>query len=777
MKLLTPPNLFLESQELNRLTKFIFKDGFESYLRNSSINFGIISNLANDTPYFRCGIDSALNLTLKLENGLAFDNEGKLLVGNNVSGVTIPNFNIWYWVKIKYKESVLEEGTLNVSASGTVVGTGTKFTEILRGVTSGHPSVVRLYNSTGTALASLNGTRDYQIYSVESDTVLEINAIDLQNESNLRYSVVGTFTEGSNQEPTEQQIFKYDSVDVSLVAETTLNTKPSFQIGENEGNTFWIARVRKVAPNAITVQDKRDAFWQSIADFNSKFQDSQENLVIGVESAKFHGEFTPQSSNNVTVAWGLRTNDWSFNANTLEITLLTAKGGNVKNINQIQAQNRNFAGWRLYVEGSNTFFKVVSSSYPTTSSLLLRLDTGNPDNFTIGNKVYLVPNTDFVEIIANTVNGNSLEKTNFLFPIGNALGIIDLQVNGNPYEYKLSYRYKNNETYGIEKVLPDATGVGYATQYYNELQFDEFGVLITTPVYTTYTLGIIPLKLSEKSYSILIDKLQTGEKRGVEYTAIDNGIPFRNIVLGVNKQYQVFVGAPVSLSAVNYINIKTTDSNNATVKEGAVFYFHFTQIIETNNFDIKIKQDASIINPNGTGVLIKTLNKLDIKSSSAENGLILKFVFDGTNWIYKRYTDFTAEPDLVTVSNSDFLNNWQQSAFSNFNKLKYKVGFDGYIEIFGTVILPQGSGTLTGGYNVICEIDDIPIISDAKVLPLNAMFIAGSTPFSEIPYIVCYWQSSKLRIALFQANNFMSVINSNAQIDVAINGRYPYKNT
>lgn len=764
------PEQFLEYQELTRLKRFIFQDGISSNLQKQTIGYGIVKNEASGVSYFKCGVDSSILKTILLQDGFAFDSSGNLIVGKDIYGIMIPTTGDWYWVKIKHRQSVLEEGVVSVSATGMVNGSGTKFTDVLRGVPN-HPTKIRFYVSDGSSLAPLNGSVDHTVQEVVSDTVIRLNSLVNQSEIDLRYSVVGTFTPSSIQTPDQNEIYLYDSADVVLTLETVLNTPPPFGIGENENNTFWIARVSKDLSNVFT-QDKRSRFWQTNDGFIFNKIDTISNKVIGIESVKFQGMYSTRTRNNVKIGWGLRTSDWSFNANTLELTLLSSIGGNVKNINQIQGQTRDFTGWRLYVQHTDVYCKVVSNVYPTSTSLRLLLDVADPDIFYVNNIVYLVPDVDEIQIQAVSTSGQSIEKEVFDFNIADAVGIVDLLVNNITYEYEFSYRYKNNFRYTPFYVLPDISLAGYNTQYYNEAQFDNNGDLVVSPVYTTYIEGEVTLNIATNAYSIIIGGLQTGELKGVNYTVISNSTPFRDIVVGYDKQYQVFENTAVTLSAVNYINIKTTDVDNNTVKTGATFWFHFRQSVVLGSFNVRVKQDASISNPNGTGVLLREFSKLDVESSSSESGLLLKFVFDGTNWALFRFADSTASPQVVTLTNSDLQNNWIQTPLSGIKTLKYKVDNFGYVELFGSVHLPANSWT----GEVICDIVGIPFEANAGRLPINSNFLMGYGISEGESYLEVSNVSGNLRLQIIDFAGYLASINVVNGIDLVINGRYPYKN-
>lgn len=756
--------LFLGKEELNRLTRFLSTDGYRSYFSRMTAQYGLLPVQDN----FSVGIDDFASRTLRVSAGYAFDSSANLITGELTNGIQIPATDVWYWLKVKYAENKLEVGTVNVSASGAVVGVGTKFTEVLRGQAFNTASLIRFFSPNGN-FAPLNGTIEYEVSSVDSDTEITLASFaPTFDEANLKYAVVGTFTPSHEIQPEQEYIYRYDSVSFTLVAETTLNEQPAFGVGENENNTFWLARVKKTASDFF-VHDKRSRFWKSLDSVKITDMDNILNYVVGVEAVKFEGANAPRANNNVYVAWGLKSNNFTFIPENRQLTLSTASGGCVQNIAQISAFNRDFSGWRVYKDSdgvfSNTYCKIVSSSYPTSNTLRLTLEVADPNFFAgVSDTVYVVPNVEEISIRAKPVLLQDVGETTFTFPIRQQSAVLNLLVNDETYTYALEYRYKNHFEYGSFVKFPSDAEVGYTTGYYDEFQFGVDGLPILTPTLSDYFDGEITLNRSPLAYSIVIGSLSTGEIRGVNRTSVSNAVPFRDIVVGTDKQYQIFENPSVILSAVNYINVKTTDVNNDPVKEGSVFYLIFKQSISKNTFDIRIKQDALISNPNGTGTLIRQFTDLDYASSIAEDGLIIKLVFDGTNWDYQRYTDFTSIPDTITVT--DYDNNWTgTSSFAI--PLSYRIEFDGWVTIFGGVTIIPNQSVIT---EKIANTDDIPFGAlDVGILPLaQRSFVTPNT-------------ATALEFYMFRAGTKIDIYvktfggSIDDEISAYLYGRYPIK--
>jgi len=246
-------NLFLGRQELQQLIKFLDTEGFRFLLKSNSGSFGLITDSSrNLNNNFYPQVGTNFNTLKYIEEGFAIDSDGNTIYQPIKDNIDISSINdsFWYWLKISHQFSPNELGVVSVSAAGILTGVGTKFTEILRGQTTGFPSKISFPSAT------LN-TSSYEVQEVVSDT----NAIlsgSFQAESSQLHKVVGTFTPGSIQQPSDKDILQHDSVVFEFVPETVENTAPA---GLVENKEFWIARIKN-AGGSISIQDKRTSIWR-----------------------------------------------------------------------------------------------------------------------------------------------------------------------------------------------------------------------------------------------------------------------------------------------------------------------------------------------------------------------------------------------------------------------------------------------------------------------------------------------------------------------------------
>ena len=202
-KLKISENLFLEVAELNRLVKFISDDGYKKVLKSIIKNYGIVENENN--TYFK--LSAVSTGVIKVNAGIAFNSNLDAIVMSEDQNLNISDSGLNRWIILSRATSHLEEGTVNITADGSLIGVGTKFTEILRGQPN-FPTKIKL--------ASSNNVEEYEVVSVISDT----NAVLSGNftvENNLKYSVIGTFTPGFQALSENKEIYEYDSYNLSIV--------------------------------------------------------------------------------------------------------------------------------------------------------------------------------------------------------------------------------------------------------------------------------------------------------------------------------------------------------------------------------------------------------------------------------------------------------------------------------------------------------------------------------------------------------------------------------
>lgn len=612
------PNLFLETVELNRLKRFIDKDGFRKNILDNTVNFGLIkSNF--DISFQNGKVQQDTNLvlngntyqTIKINPLRAIDNNGAFITSALQSQIPIPNDGNWYWLKTSYQISNVELGTFALDASGNLTGTGNEdLTTILRGYPN-FPSRVRFTNA-------VNNTFDYDVLQVTSTNAAQLVGTSFQPETGLQMSIVGTFTPGVAVPTANQLIFNYDSCLTQLIVEPnnigSLNVRPS--AGYVATRDFYIARV-KVVNSILIIQDKRVDTWETKASSIVVDLDRNANPLIGIESVQFDNNYSAAENNIVNVSWGMRATSWTINPNTNVVTLFgDATGGKYKNSSYFN--NGDFDGWRIYTENGK-HARVVSSS-KSGLNINLVLDVLDPDSFInsdgsvitsfTGNgnpqTIFVCPNAESINIVFTPTLQSGNETVKYIFPINTQVAACRVIANGNPTStYGITYKYKNLKNYGPNFVFPADTTTGY----YNESSFDANGVLLPVVNRTLYDSGANPnsfllLNINPQSYYNFKLRVDKGDIRGVNRTYLTNSNPTVNIQVGVDKQYQFFSG-PITLNADIAVNVKS----QGTV-EGNEFILHFdSTILNLNGKNLRIYQDY--VSPGNVGTLLKTITQGD----------------------------------------------------------------------------------------------------------------------------------------------------------------------
>ena len=241
-------NLFIGKQELQTFKKFLDDKGFRYFMLANAGSFGLVTDknraLNNN---FLPNVGTNANTLKYVEESYAINGSGNAIyqpIQDNID-ISAINDSAWRWLKISHQYSPIELGTVSISAAGVLTGVNTKFTEVLRGQTTGFPSKI----SFPGAVSNISS---YEVAEVIDDTNALLSGV-FTSENSLKYNVVGTFTPGSIQSPTDKNVFQYDSVVYTFVLETVENTAPA---GLVSGSEFWIARIKN-ASGTISIQDKR----------------------------------------------------------------------------------------------------------------------------------------------------------------------------------------------------------------------------------------------------------------------------------------------------------------------------------------------------------------------------------------------------------------------------------------------------------------------------------------------------------------------------------------
>lgn len=621
-------DLFLGSQELNRLIKFLDDSGFRKLLLQNSLGFGLVNN-SKDGEFDNFKVEQGTNPGyIRILDGIAIDADGQLITHYSEE-ILLTNDNQFYWIAVAHEHDEREQGLCSVDANGNLSFPGGELTKILRGVPN-NPVKVKFTNAT-------TNTSEYEILEVVDDENAALTG-DFSAESNLRLSVVGAFTPDVVPPTASKYPYQYDGCNLQITLETVLNTPPTLTADRQ----FTLARVKR-SGSTITIQDKRTEIYRSKADFNLSDIGSSDNPLIGVEAVKFNNVQTPRDQNLLFVAWGFRSSNWTIDSSTNRLTLIAGQGGKFKTTSDFT--DGDFDGWRVYSKDGS--YSVIKQSSLSATQINLILDTLDVDKYTdTTQQLVVVPNCEAVELILTAVAGQpQLTVLRYYAPV--AVGSVQFPVTVYKTvscQYTLKYRYQNFQTFSQETLIPDDSVSGY----YTEASFNDDGTLTGTTK-QTYAGGIITLAQAGNSYQTIVAGLTTGQAIGVEYIALNTAVdPVTVFIVGTRKEHVVITndsvietgdsdfGASYALTTNAFIDLRTDAPS--TLKNGNSFVIQFRGEYTVGAYAITITQNYVNSGDTGEGLYVLTQADLD---KAAEDNLLFFCTFDGTRWFVHKIISAT----------------------------------------------------------------------------------------------------------------------------------------
>lgn len=670
-KLKLGSDLFTELAEQKRNQKFLDDWGIKRQRLSDTRKFGLVKDFQfvelgpinrEDCLYVQKAgtpVDEVI-----INTGVAIDKFANLIINSNPFNLQIPNNGQWYWIKSKYKMSNEESGTVSVDILGNLTGLGTEFDNILRGQPN-FPSKIRFLNST-----SGNGN-DYEVVKVAGATSA-ILAGDFIAETGLKFAVVGTFTPGYIVPTTDELIFNYDSIDLQLIQETTLNTRPPFLAGEE----FYIARVRN---NGVTLQleDKRIEWFWSQGEYLSQYLNrlTHVNPLIGVESIKYNLETNPKNTNLAYLGFGFRFKSYTIDTSSKKISILIGEGGKYKDTSFFTTGD--FNDWRLYSKNGN--WQTIIDSQKSGTQIVLTLDVLDIDEYGTADMLFVTPPFEEIEIKfskdgsiidSGDVDGNanfvepfpypSIEQI-FTFNINTPSAKCEVEALKTCYNYNVTFRYKTFLGYTDWLQLPNDT-IGY----YNETSFDIYGNIkanivdrTRVPYVSDISNGFIRICPSPASYQSFQDQVLTGDLFGVDHKLIANTAPILNLVVGTSRQYQMFddTGSTLALTADSFIVLKSLTAAGATLKNGNNFLIQFKQKVSAATFKLRIVYN--FVNPSlGGYILLKEFTPKDFEFlNTSEQGLMFRCTYDGAKWLINNVNESQYDIKHNNINQQNVLSN------------------------------------------------------------------------------------------------------------------------
>jgi hypothetical protein len=236
-------DLFLGKQELDRFQNAMSTSGYKKALKTIIRRAGVLMDgLSEDAISSKLKVvDGTAGGQITINAGVAVDTNFDLMEIPIVltDYYTVPSDSTTRNVKIKRAQASVELGSVSIAVDGTITGTDTFFTEVLRGLPD-FPIKIQFLNS------SLN-TQEYEVESVTSDTSAQLNVAGgvLTAESGQEYRIVGTHTPGVSVPAAGKYPFGYDSYTI------TIDTS-----GVADENEFLLATVHYTG-SVLTIIDKR----------------------------------------------------------------------------------------------------------------------------------------------------------------------------------------------------------------------------------------------------------------------------------------------------------------------------------------------------------------------------------------------------------------------------------------------------------------------------------------------------------------------------------------
>jgi hypothetical protein len=722
---------FLETQELNRLQEMLIRDGFKQDLLLNTETFGIVKGfrlpIINITSKQVFEVSPAFGNLVNIAAGRAIDADGNIITSGAITDFTVPNTSVWYWMKIAYQISNDEAGTVSIDVDGNITGLGTEFLKVLRGQPN-MPQKIKFKNST------LN-TGEYNVLYVNSDTVAILSGGSgvFQVETGLIYQVVGCFTPGFVVDPANKLIFNYDSMQLTLVPEVTLDTAPV----KNIDFEFYIARVMYDGLN-LFIEDKRTEYWKTKAGYEIKYIDRSQNIAcIGVESVKWDIDTTTRDRNIATVSWGFKSSNWTIDPVNKIINLNGGSGGKFKDPSYFATGD--FDNWRIYAK-DGSYQKVISST-KIASSINLQLDCLILSDYAPGDVLSIVPDYEEITIVTTPDFSASPDLfkiqtiTHQTFKVAEVSNVVHLPVIDalNPYKFCFFYSYGTYKETSIIRNFPNDP-VGHWT----EKSFSEQGNLLPTPSGNTIaqniidgflmpyvasaTVGFIQVVPNPDNYAALIDRIYLGDLLGVEnYDLNLMTPPVKRLVVGTDRQYQRFIGAPFATLADTFLNLENYQDyplTNILNQNGNFFLLHFKQVITNTSGVFRIVKNY--VDP----VTYDTLYELDANDlafiKSSPEGLFLRCTFDGAQWIVNHVNEINT--DAVGTVKMYFGN---LSVFSGTDGLGSDRAWLGWALCNGSNGTPDLRGRFIAGYAPADpDYDAIGKIGGQKEMPQHSHSIS-----------------------------------------------------
>lgn len=600
-------DLFLGKEELNHLKKSLREDGYEDYLRHMIQSYGV-AQLPSDAALESFKVIEGTNPgDISIQAGFAFDNTMNIIenpsLAQNIHSIATDS--VTRFVILTNNTSVLEEGTLSIGVDGTLTGTGTLFTEVLRGGPE-FPAKISFPDS-------VSNTGEYLVASVTDDTNAQLNvaAGSMTAEAGITYRIVGTFTPGAN--PTTAQKYPFEKNFFTTTIEDT---------DTSDGLTTFVLASVSYDGADLTITDLRSL---------NKFSTGSEiqsvaaaNPLVGLEKVTYAGENDPKAYNSAYVGWGFKslTTEWSIDTSLNQITITDGSGGAWDDKSFFTPGD--FDGWYVFSKEDGQTLK-ISTSLNDGADILLNIE--HTDDIPGTSDLVIIPPVPFISfLITNSTFPAGIRTVTF--PTHQGEGIIPALAgeSDQAVTHTLYWRHING-------ILSTGWNLINDGEYLQEDKFNANGTQIS-PTQTPYTTGNFTPILSSLNHGE--DKASRSQNNTFAETNTFGGISQINGPIQRLGQPVAQGGTAIAFDATNINSVIITTSTNggfagiAGGVDGKELRI-YNSLDSTTDFRLYQESGGSAAE-----------NRLDVKRETANKvlsvpvGHWVTLVYDGTaeRWIY-----------------------------------------------------------------------------------------------------------------------------------------------
>jgi hypothetical protein len=438
-------NLFLGKEELNHMIDSLGDSGYKEFVKHMIQSYGVARTFEDSAFDSFKVIDGTSGGNLSIQAGYAFDQNLNIIHNPALAEdvFTLPSDSTTRWIILTNEAGYVEEGTVDIDASGALIGSGTLFSEVLRGGND-FPSKISFPDSA-------SNTGEYNLSTVTSDTAAQLNvaAGSMTAETGLKYRIVGTFTPGVIPSSSDKNPFERNYFSATLESSNT-----------SDGlTTFALASVSYDGVS-LAIADLRSGN-QFSSGGESAGSLSLTNPLVGIEQITYNHEKSDFGDNLVKVGWGFKSTsgNWSFNPVASQITITAGSGGVWDDKSSFT--NNDFNGWIAYSKEDGQALAISTSQFSGADILL---DVEFTSSIPTSSTIIVVPNAEHIEFsLETTATPNSNRTVSYPIHEGEA----QIPARGGLL-HKIYYRHISGTR---------STGLSLVNDgdYHPEANFDETG--------------------------------------------------------------------------------------------------------------------------------------------------------------------------------------------------------------------------------------------------------------------------------------------------------------